>query len=256
MIIKQNIALDFAHEQRRLHIWLPDDYDAPGSQERYAVMYMWDGQNMFQDQDATYGKSWGMAAYLSHWWKHMIVVGMQCANNSPQRLNEYSPYAVRIEGSPLLHGDAELTMQWLITVVKPWVDAHFRTCPIREATGVGGSSMGGMISLYAILKHNDVFSKAACLSPSIRSAMPHFMREIDEAHLAADTRVYLSWGTDEWRTKTWEPTMRRNIRRLQAAIVHKQPQCRTMCYRQEGGGHNEASWERQLPLFLPFLWEG
>lgn len=255
MIIKQDIHFPFANEQRMLHIYLPDDYYAIGNEERYAVMYMWDGQNLFHDSDATFGRSWRLKDYLDRYWKKMIVVGMECAHVSRQRCNEYCPYPVSIGDVGKLRGDAEHTMQWVLNHVKPYIDKTYRTCTLREATAVGGSSMGGMMSLYAILRHNDVFSKAAVVSPSVRTAMPHFLDEIARANILPDTRIYLSWGTDEWSSDIYETTMQRNILRLEGAIQKKQPSCRTYRFRQEGGQHNEASWERQLPVLVPFLWE-
>lgn len=256
MIIKKDISFDFANEMRTLHIYLPDDYYVEGNTERYAVMYMWDGQNLFDDNDATFGKSWGLADYLGSYWKKMMVVGMECAHTSVQRCNEYCPYPVSIGDVGMLRGDAEHTMQWVINVVKPYVDCNFRTCTLREATGVGGSSMGGMMSLYAILRHNDIFSKAAVVSPAIRTAMAHFQREIEQSNLMPDTRILLSWGTDEWGSSEWEVVMRHNIRLLEGVIQERQPAIRTFILRQEGGKHNEASWEMQLPTIFPFLWEG
>lgn len=256
MIIKRNIYFPFAKEERRLHIYLPADYYADGNTERYAVMYMWDGQNLFEDSCATFGKSWGLKDYLDGYWKKMIVVGMECAHVSKQRCNEYCPYPVSIGDVGMLRGDAEHTMQWVLDDVKPYIDRTYRTCTFREATAVGGSSMGGMMSLYAILKHNDVFSKAAVVSPSVRTSMSHFLKEITDADILPDTRIYFSWGTKEWDSDVWEATMQRNILKLEAAIQKKQPSCRTYRFRQEGGQHNEASWQRQLPVLVPFLWEG
>lgn len=257
MIIRHTLPYPYAKddEQRLLHIYLPDNYYAPGNDEHYAVIYMWDGQNLFNDSDATFGKSWGLADYLDNYWKPLIVVGMECAHTSRQRCEEYCPYPVTIGDVGLLTGHAEQTMQWVINDVKPFIDTNFRTWPHREATAVGGSSMGGMMSLYAILKHNGVFSKAAVVSPSVRTAMPHFLNEISHAELLSDTRILLSWGTDEWGSHSWESVMHRNILSLENAIQEQQPLCRTYRLRQEGGQHNEASWQRQLPTIIPFLWE-
>ncbi|MCQ2199905.1 MAG: hypothetical protein MJZ19_09345 [Paludibacteraceae bacterium] len=256
MIIKEDIYFPFANEDRRLHIYLPDDYYSEGNEERYAVMYMWDGQNLFNDCDATFGKSWGLSNFLQGYWKRMIVVGMECAHNSPQRCNEYCPYSVEIGNVGKLRGDAENTIQWVIEKVKPYIDRRFRTWSHREATAVGGSSMGGMMSLYTILKHNDIFSKAAVISPSIRTSMSHFLNEIKDADINPDTRIFFSWGTNEWNSLEVEETVRNYILELEREIQTKQPSCRTYIFRQEGGLHNEASWELQLPTLFPFLWEG
>ncbi len=255
MIIKKNLYFEFAKENRTLHIYLPDDYYADGNNERYAVMYMWDGQNLFNDCDATFGKSWGLAGYLHGYWKKMIIVGMECAHNSPQRCNEYCPYKVEIGDVGMLRGDAQHTMKWVLEVVKPYVDENFRTWSHREATAVGGSSMGGMMSLYTILKHNDVFSKAAVVSPAIMTSMKQFTNEINNADIQPDTRIFFSWGTEEWGSTKLEQTMHDDINILEESIQKKQPSCRMYKLRQEGGGHNEASWERQLPILMPFIWE-
>lgn len=255
MITKHKIFFPFADEDRVLHIYLPDNYHDNGNAERYAVMYMWDGQNLFNDSDATFGKSWGLKDYLDGYWKEMIVVGMECAHDSLQRCNEYCPYSVEINSVGLLRGDASHTMDWLLNDVKPFIDSTFRTWTHREATSIGGSSMGGMMSLYAILRHNDIFSKAAVVSPSIRSAMMHFCTEIENATINPDTRIFFSWGTNEWGIRNGDETMHRNILKLESDIQKKQPSCKTYIFRQEGGIHNEASWQLQLPLLVPFLWE-
>ena len=253
-IEKTKIHFGFANEDREVHVYLPEGYDE-NADERYPVMYMWDGQNMFDDADATFGKSWGMKAFLDGYWKKMIVVGMECAHNSPQRCNEYCPYAVKMYHVGRLTGAADHTIGWLIDVVKPYIDKTYRTWAHREATAMGGSSMGGMITLYAAIKYNNVFSKFAAVSPAISMAMPNFIKDIEFASIHPDTRLLFSWGTEEWTSRNWEATMQRNIMRLEKTLQIKQPNIRTYRLRQEGGGHNEASWERELPIIIPFLWE-
>ena len=80
MIVKQPFYFPFAGENRMLHIYLPDDYDE--SDERYPVMYMFDGHNLFYDSDATYGKSWGMKDFLDSWDKKIIIVGAECSHTA------------------------------------------------------------------------------------------------------------------------------------------------------------------------------
>lgn len=253
-IEKFKIRFDYADEDRVIHVYLPDGYDEH-TDERYPVMYMWDGQNMFLDSDATFGKSWGMKTYLDRYWKKVIVVGMECAHTSPKRCNEYCPYPVRIYHVGKVEGAAYHSIRWLIDVVKPYIDQTYRTWSHREATAMGGSSMGGMISLYAAIKYNDVFSKFAVVSPAVSMAMTHFMNDIEFSAIHPDTRIIFTWGTEEWITRNWEKTMHRNILKLEMAIQIKQPECRTYRLRQEGGLHNEATWESQLPVIVPFLWE-
>ena len=257
MLVKHDIYFSYAREKRTLFIWLPDDYYAPGNDERYAVMYMWDGQNMFYDAEATYGKSWDMAPYLKGWWKSMIVVGMQCAHTDRQRCEEYCPYPVAIGEAGLLEGHAEETMKWVRKVVKPCIDSNYRTNPSREATGVGGSSMGGMMSFYAILRHNDIFSKAAVMPPPVSTSQQYYLEDIRRSKLNPDTRIIFTWGENEWGERSpWEKKVERCILELQSTVKKVQPACRTFALRQEGGAHNEASWARLVPGMMRFLWEG
>ena len=154
-------------EQRRVYVYLPTMYEAEPDR-RYPVLYMFDGQNVFFDEDATFGKSWGVADYLDYTDTPLIVAAVECnagANN--ERLVEYSPY--RFDDPQFGHfdGKGQATMSWYIHRFKPFIDHNFRTLPDREHTFIGGSSMGGLMSLYALLQYNDTFSRAAALSPSI-----------------------------------------------------------------------------------------
>ena len=246
-----------AERTRTLHIYLPNGYES--SEERYPVMYFFDGHNLFFDECATFGKSWGLKDYLDHWEKPLIVVGMECSHEGETRLDEYSPYPAHMFGHDIIPM-GEQTFQWIVKDVKPWVDDNLRTWTHREATGIGGSSMGGLMSLYGALAHNDVFSKAACLSTGIRFWGRYLRRELDNADIDPDTRIYLSWGEHEaGRTRknadpaTGSPEARAEldyVRRLEAAGVI------TSCYFQPNGQHCEASWEEQNGRYLDFLWLG
>ena len=130
MVIKQPFNYSPKNQNRTLHIYLPNDYDA--SAERYPVMYFFDGHNLFRDSDATYGKCWGLEAFLDGWQKKMIVVGMECGHEGRERLDEYCPYDVRGGSLGEIHGMGEKTMEWIVHEVKPWVDNAFRTYSFRE----------------------------------------------------------------------------------------------------------------------------
>ena len=108
MVIKQPFNYSPKNQNRTLHIYLPNDYDA--SAERYPVMYFFDGHNLFRDSDATYGKCWGLEAFLDGWQKKMIVVGMECGHEGRERLDEYCPYDVRGGSLGEIHGMGEKTI--------------------------------------------------------------------------------------------------------------------------------------------------
>lgn len=240
---------------RTLHVYLPTGYD--DCADRYPVMYFFDGHNLFFDQDATYGKSWGLKDFLDAWEKPMIIVGMECSHEGNSRLDEYCPYNARMFGYDV-HGIGRQTLAWIVNEVKPWADANLRTWPHREATGIGGSSMGGLMSLYGVIAHNDTFSKAACLSTGIRVWKTELRRELRQATIDPDTRIYLSWGEHEaGRHKklldpaTDSPEAKVELdyeRRLREAGAD------TYLYFQPDGRHCEASWEQQNGRYLDYLW--
>lgn len=256
MLIKRDMLFTPAGKNRPLHIFLPDGYDR--SEERYPVMYFFDGHNLFSDADATYGKSWGLADFLARWEKPMIVVGMECGHEGRERLFEYCPYHFTGDFWGDLPGTGEATMDFMAHELKPMIDREYRTYAFREATGIGGSSMGGLMSLYAAVRYNDVFSKAACVSSAVTPCMGDLRRDVARSAVDADTRVYLSWGTqeaggmadapaDDWNTRT-----ARCNAELAGLIEARGARTRVVC--QRGGGHCEADWEKLVPGFMDFLW--
>lgn len=257
MVIKRDFWYWPAQQDRRLHIYLPEGYE--GSEEHYPVMYFFDGHNLFFDSDATYGKSWGLKDYLDHWDKPMIIVGMECGHDGFQRLSEYNPYKVNrgFYSHAQVLGDA--TFHWLMDEVKPMVDREYRTYADRRCTGVAGSSMGGMMALYGILRYNHCFSKAACLSSAIAFCMPQFYQDLRNFPVDADTRVYLSWGTLETKDTANDEeedlsSYASQINRSLASKLQVQGAA-VQVYCQIGGRHCEADWEKQVPLFMEFLWK-
>lgn len=257
MIIKRDFSYTPKGKNRPLHIYLPQDYFTSG--QRYPVMYFFDGHNLFRDADATYGKSWGLEAFLGGWEKQMIVVGMECGHDGDERLSEYLPYPAQA-GSHFARfaPKGEQTMAWLVREVKPLIDREYRTIPFRECTGIAGSSMGGLMALYAAIHDNRWFSKAGCISSAIGFCMEPLMQELRECALSPDTRVYLSWGTREaygiknpGREDRSSHTYRCN-KEIADCLESRGGVVRLRC--QVGGGHCEADWEKLVPEFMEFLW--
>lgn len=257
MIFKRDIRFTPNGKIRRLHIWLPDGYEF--SDERYPVMYFFDGHNLFRDEDATYGKSWGLADFLRGWDKPMIVVGIECGHEGNERLVEYCPYHYQGKFWGDIQGTGEETLRFMAEELKPMIDREYRTWPQREATGIAGSSMGGLMAVYAGIRWNHVYSKAACLSSAIGTGMRELERDVRRSSIDPDTRIYLSWGTEEaggtfdnheldWLTAT----AKRNVK-LGSRLHDKGAIVRLEC--QRGGHHCEADWEKQVPDFMGFLWQ-
>ena len=256
MIIQRNMYYPPAGADRRLHIWLPDNYY--DTDERYPVMYFFDGHNLFYDSDATYGKCWGLREFMDHWDKPVMIVGMECSHEGNERLSEYCPYYKRMHGEEI-HGIGDDTMQWIIHDIKPMIDREYRTYGHREATGIGGSSMGGLMSIFAVIKYNNVFSKAACLSTGIFYNIADLRKNLADGPLNPDTRIYLSWGEFEAGraprngNPEFDTREARSVRKFERELqAHN---AMTYLYFQREGRHCEADWEKQNPVYMNWLWK-
>ena len=235
-------------EQRRAYVYLPTMYEAEPDR-RFPVLYMFDGQNVFFDEDATYGKSWGVADYLDYTDTPLIVAAVECnAGPNNERLVEYSPYRFDDPTYGHFDGKGQATMSWYIHRFKPFIDRSFRTLPDREHTFIGGSSMGGLMSLYALLQYNGTFSRAAALSPSIWVAPDKLADLVGRAKLEPGTVLYMDYGSREMGNhdgmhcgfaEMCSKVLTRGIH-LTSRIV-------------PGGTHSEASWEKQLPFVFHTL---
>lgn len=246
MVIKFPLYFNPGKEDRCIHMYLPNDYYE--SDERYPVVYMFDGHNLFFDSDATYGKSWGLADFLDNWKKKVIIVGLECSHHGHERLSEFFPFEFTERNVGHIKGKGVQTMNWFVKTLKPHIDANFRTWPHREATAIGGSSMGGIMALFAVLRYNKVFSKSAAVSPEFFGCLPQFLKELTSNKIHPDTRLFMSWGTEEDK-RGW---MTKRITKMDEACQKHNIQ--TMLYHHQQGHHCEADWEKQIPAWMEFLW--
>lgn len=242
-----------ADETRRAYIYLPDSYKK-NPDKRYPVLYMFDGHNVFFDSHATYGKCWGMKEYMDKTKTEMIIAAVEC-NHSPDhgRLSEYSPYSFTDPDPAFgkITGKGKIYMNWLVNTFKPEIDENYRTLADREHTFIAGSSMGGLMSLYAVLKYNRVFSRAACLSPSVWVAEGKIIQLAAKARLKKDTIIYIDYGYNELRNHF---SMQFLISQLTATLINRFVNVTSRII--PNGDHCEASWERQIPFFISALLYG
>jgi predicted alpha/beta superfamily hydrolase len=161
-VLPQPFAMPGLGRERTVRLYLPPSY-AARADKRYPVIYMHDGQNLFDDA-TSYAGEWGIDETMDTLARtrgfEAIVVGVD--NGGEQRLRELSPWTNAKYGS----AQGEQYMAFVVDTVKPWIDAHYRTQAGRESTAIAGSSMGGLISHYALLRYPQVFGKAAIFSPS------------------------------------------------------------------------------------------
>lgn len=238
-------------ESRRAYIYLPDSWEMDPDL-RYPVLYMFDGHNVFFDEDATYGKSWGMGEYLDATETQLIVVAVEC-NHHPDngRLSEYSPWSFYSSGIGRVTGRGRATMEWLVHAFKPEIDREFPTLPGREDTFIAGSSMGGLMTLYAVLEYNRYFSRGAALSPSLWVAPGKIDTLIKNARVNPNTVLYMDYGSRELSNHAQTFKL---LGRTAAALLDRHV---LLDFRMvPGGDHSEASWERQIPFFMNTLLYG
>lgn len=243
MLDKFKITVTPFGDKRTAYVYVPD------KKGRYPVLYMFDGHNLFFDKDATYGKSWGMLDYLVYTDTPLIVAAVECnhgANN--ERLCEYSPVTFDNKKVGHVDGKGELTMQWLVNEFKPYIDKNYPTLRGRNNTFIGGSSMGGLMALYAVTKYNRIFSKAACLSPSIWFAPREIDAMITESYIREGTIVYMDYGSNEMRH---HKNMKTRFSRVTSLLLKKDVYLTSRIV--PCGDHCEASWEKQLPFFIDTL---
>lgn len=228
--------------ERDLLVSLPSKYEA--GERRYPVIYMHDGQNLF-DPAMSFAGSWNVdvaMAELSLRGVEAIVVGIP--NMGDERLAEYSPF----EHPQIGVGRGDLYLEFLINTVKPLIDRQYLTVPDRLHTGIVGSSMGGLISLYAFFRHPGVFAFAGVLSPSLwftESATFAFVEQAD----FSPGKFYLDVGAREGARHV------ASVRRLRDLLKAKGYRLGhdLMFVEEEMGHHNEAAWARRFQDALPFL---
>ena len=232
---------------RTAYIYLPEDYEVD-TLRRYPVLYMFDGHNVFFDADSAFGKSWNMTSYLLWTRKQMIVVAVECNKKGNNRLKEYSPTSFADAKYGNITGKGRTYMNWLVKELKPYIDANYRTMPGREHTAIAGSSMGGLMSLYAACCYNKVFSKAACLSPSLWTNPEKLMDLIGKTKIAPNTTIYMDYGSEEMFNHAANGEALISMSHL---LLTKRVNLALRVV--PGGTHSESSWEKQIPIFMECL---
>jgi len=231
---------------RDLVVALPPGYGEAG--ERHAVVYVQDGQNLF-DPATSYAGDWGLVAALGELalaGVRPIVVGIP--NMRRRRRYEYSPFRDIIHGG----GGGDRYLAFVVETVKPLVDASFRTRRERSHTVIAGSSLGGLISLYGLYRYADVFGAAGVQSPALWVADRAILGYVEQMASLAVGRVHLDVGTAEGVDAL------RDVRALRDLLLAAgQVPGRTLSYvEDEGAEHEEAAWGRRFQTALPFLLSG
>ena len=235
------------NKPRRLYIYLPRDYGK--SEQRYPVLYMFDGHNVFYDSHAAYGKSWGMKEYLTRTKLPLILAAIECNTEGDRRMHEYSPWEEDLPWFGHLEGLGSVTMDWITGPLKESIDRTYLTLPDRENTLIAGSSMGGLMALYAVTAYNHVFSRAAALSPYTRGGGKRLHTLFTETQLQSPTRIYMDTG--ECEDSPDDPDYPAEMFVFAAELTRSG--ALVSAHVVPGAVHDEAAWEKRIPEFMDFL---
>ncbi|UOR03502.1 alpha/beta hydrolase-fold protein [Hymenobacter aerilatus] len=230
------------HRTRRVWVYLPPSYTT--SHRRYPVLYLQDGQNIF-DEATSFSGEWGVDEALNQEKRATIVVAID--NGGDKRLDEYSPWRNSQYGG----GEGREYAAFLTETLKPYIDQHYRTRPGRRHTGIGGSSMGALIALYATLRYPDVYGRVGVFSPALWFAKDSLDRFVQRARSGRPTRLYLVAGQQE--SETMVPYMTQLRDQLHQAGVRS---ANLRFVVRPDGQHNEGFWRREFPAAYQWLFFG
>jgi predicted alpha/beta superfamily hydrolase len=228
-------------------VYLPPGYDAD-TERRYPVLYLHDGQNLFDERTAFSGE-WGVdeaaqALITAGEIEPLIIVGIY--NAGAYRIEEYTPTRDRAKRAG---GKAKLYGRFIVEELKPFIDHEYRTLADAANTGLGGSSLGGLVSLYLGLLYSGIFWKLAVLSPSVWWDNRFIVRRVRALATKPPTRIWLSSGTEEGED------VLEAARRVRDALLAKGWTLGDdlAYHEEEGARHEEAAWAALMPDVLRFL---
>ncbi len=247
-----NFRSSILGNSRRLLVWLPPGYD-PSRTTPYPVLYMQDGQNLFDTRTGFGGMEWNVdetadRLIRARRIRPLIVVGIE---NTPSRVEEYTPSADPGYGG----GRGEDYARFLLDEVKPFIDRTYRTDARREGTGVAGSSLGGLISLYLCKARPDAFSRCAAMSPSLWWDDRRLLRECanDDAAWMSGKRFWIDVGTAEGGSSEVHVQNARDLAGVFAEAGLRSGRDYTY-FEDRGAGHNERAWSARFERVLRFLY--
>jgi predicted alpha/beta superfamily hydrolase len=240
----RGVSSAFLSRSRDVIVYLPPDYfDSP--ERRYPVLYMHDGQNLMDASTANSGE-WRVDETAEQLIQGgtvepLIIVGV---SNTPDRIAEYTPVSDARYGG----GNADNYGRFLVEELKPMIDARYRTRPGPEDTGLAGSSLGGLVSLYLGLKYPDTFTRLGVISPSVWWANEDIVTRVKALDTRPPLRLWVDMGSNEDKTAIAE------AQRLRDALVAEGWGSADLKYVEvEGAGHNEGAWSARFGDVLRFL---
>lgn len=243
------------HNKRQLRLWLPPDYDLPeNSGRRYPVFYLNDGQNLFDSATSFTGIEWQVDETADRLIRAGIVpptifVGIDNARRD--RLKEYLPY--RSFNPVVLRPQGSKYPEFLVEEIMPFVSQNYRVAKGAEHALLGGSSLGGLISLYVAIAAPGVFGRVLLESPSLWVANRQILRECRGVRRWPE-KVFLGVGTREVGREDKDRQTVENVRELERTLRRSGLDDRRLRVEvAEGGTHSEGAWAARFPDALKFF---
>lgn len=245
----RNFHSRFLAHDRDVLVCLPPGYDASAGQ-RYPVLYFHDGQNLFDPATSFIpGQDWRFhqtaeALIAAEAIEPLIIVGIY--NTGAHRINEYTPVRDRLSK---IGGQADRYGRMLVEELKPLIDAEYRTLPGTADTGLGGSSLGGLVTLYLGLKYSHVFGKLAAISPAIWWGQQSILRYVHALQTKPELRIWLDMGTLEGSHAL------RDVALLRDALIARGFRLDdNLKYLEVAGArHSEQDWAQRVAPILRYL---
>jgi predicted alpha/beta superfamily hydrolase len=222
----------------------------------YSVFYLHDGQNLFDGATSFIpGQEWrvdetAQALINGRKIEPLIIVGIN--NAGKDRINEYTPAE---DSKYKMGGRADLYGRMLVEELKPFIDSHYRTTKNAEHTGLGGSSLGGLVSIYLALKYPKVFGRAAVVSPSVWFANKQIVHYVEALPKKAVVRIWMDVGTKEGGTPEEAQQTVNDARLLRDTLIKKGWRIGKELdyFEAEDALHNESAWAARVERILTFL---
>jgi predicted alpha/beta superfamily hydrolase len=252
MLEKFLISMTPFNQERMIRVYLPQSYDQ--GDKRYPVLYMHDGQNVFEDEDAIGGVSLGLKDFLDESGLDIIVVGID--QNPEERINEYCPwghgeYSKRILGYACsLGGKGGEYVDFIVHELKPFIDKKYRT--LEHRASMAGISLGGLISTFAACRYPQIFTRVAAISSGFYRNQEEIEKLVSRSDLSPIERFYMDWGTKEGKgdelasrefvasNQAMHELLRSKITNLKHQIVN-------------GGEHNYIAFRKRVPEIFSYL---
>ena len=226
---------------RRIWIYLPENYSI--SKKSFPVLYMQDGQNLF-DNSKSFSGEWGVDEFLDSMFnegrKQVIVVGID--NGQEKRMQEYNPWEFQNFGK----GEGDGYVDFLVKTLKPFVDKNYRTKRNKKNTSIAGSSMGGLISLYAVLKYPKVYGSAGIFSPAFWTASGIDSTVINKAKRVRSKLFFYAGGKEG-------DSMIPDMQRIDSEIKKSSKSPIKEVIDMEAK-HNEAAWRKYFPVYYEWVY--